>query len=109
MKTKEEVKKSRSQGVGESGGSRQPRREAPAAVWNASAGFSTPRLLDLWSSESREQSENVYENKGQVQNVAEQGSADLYLSGHARWVICYDERNSSVPATRHRKRAASRR
>jgi hypothetical protein len=64
MKTKEEVKKWRSQGAEESGGRRHPRHEAPAAVWNASAGFSTPRLLDVWISESREQSENVYENKG---------------------------------------------
>ncbi len=32
-------------------------------------GFSTPQLLDSWTAVSREQSENVYENKGTAKNI----------------------------------------
>ena len=37
--------------------------------------------LPCSTAESREQSQNVYENKGQVQNVAEPGSAGCRFCG----------------------------
>jgi len=47
------------------------------------------QVLAVSTAKSREQSQNVYENKGQVQNVAESGSADRRFCGlrlfHGRW------------------------
>jgi len=68
MKTKDKVKQSRSQGVEEfrNGRPRNARdRPGRAAAWKSAGGSSTSRL-----GTSPEQSENVYENKGQVQKVA---------------------------------------
>ena len=66
MKTKEEVRKSRGQGVEESRRASQEPTDAPTAVGVVAVRFSTPRLLDSSTPLSVEQSENVYENKGSV-------------------------------------------
>jgi len=63
MKTKEEVKKSRSREVEESSSAKLGPAPSPPAVGDVGAGSSTP--------ESAEQSENVYENKGGGQEVDE--------------------------------------
>jgi hypothetical protein len=69
---------SRSRGVkgSRSGRPRADRdRRARAAVRKVAEGSPTSRLLNFSTVKSREQSENVYENKGQVQEVAESYSA----------------------------------
>ena len=67
MKTKDKVKKSRSRRVKEST-SREPRADrSPETV--ARKMVLAPRLFDFSTPEFREQSENVYENKGQGQKV----------------------------------------
>ncbi len=64
-----------------------PDQASVARTWSAdqkaAVDSSSCGLLDFSIAKSREQSENVYENKRQVQNVAEQGSADLYLKSAA--------------------------
>jgi hypothetical protein len=78
MKTKDECKKVeelRSRGIEELNG--KIREIVPAALPGAAVGFSTPQPLDSWTAKLREQSENVYENKGQGQEsreVKESGS-----------------------------------
>jgi hypothetical protein len=65
MKTKDEaekVEKLRSRAVEESSG--KGRHTVPVTLRETLVGFSTPQLLDSWTAESTEQSENVYENKG---------------------------------------------
>ena len=65
MKTKDEaekVEKLRSRGVEEWSG--KSRHTVPVTLREAPVGFSTPQPLDSWTAELREQSENVYENKG---------------------------------------------
>jgi hypothetical protein len=68
MKKKDKVKKSRSQGVEES---RSTRPETslcpcdPTAARQAAGHSSTSRLLNYSTMEFSEQSEDVYENKGQ--------------------------------------------
>jgi hypothetical protein len=63
MKIKEEVKMSISHDP-------SGRSQEPAQTLNrGSEGCSCPRILDSSTSESAEQSENVYENKGQGQKV----------------------------------------
>jgi hypothetical protein len=65
MKTKDGVKKVeklRSRGAVESSG--KSRHIVPVRLREAAVSFSTPQLLDSWTAVSREQSENVYENKG---------------------------------------------
>jgi hypothetical protein len=66
MKTKDEAKKvetSRSGGDEELNG--KSRDIVPVALLETAVGFSTPQRLDSWTAELGEQSENVYENKGQ--------------------------------------------
>ncbi len=69
MKTKEDVKKARGQEIDELRGVKQEPTETPNRSRDAATRFSTPRPLDSSTPLSVEQSENVYENKGQVQNV----------------------------------------
>ena len=64
MKIKEEVKKSRSRGV-------QSQVTTSALGPRGGRWQMTSRLFHFSTAKSREQSENVYENKGQVQKVAE--------------------------------------
>jgi hypothetical protein len=69
MKTKDEaekVEKLRSRGVEEWSG--KSRHTVPVTLREAPVGFSTPQPLDSWTAELREQSENVYENKGLGEN-----------------------------------------
>jgi len=78
MKTKDKVKMSKSQGVKElrSGRPRPDRESPPRAAGRKSAADSWPSaLLNRSTAKSGEQSEHVYENKGQVQKVAESYSA----------------------------------
>ena len=73
MKTKDEaekVEKLRSRGVEELRGKDQP--TVPVTLREAPVGFSTPQLLDSWTTELREQSENVYENKGSAGKTVEE-------------------------------------
>jgi len=68
MKTKDEgmkVEKPSSQGVDELDGRRQETTQRPSHGPRNAGGFPTPQLLDSWTAVSGEQSENVYENKGQ--------------------------------------------
>jgi hypothetical protein len=62
MKTKNKVKKSPSRTVPDQTPTARPR----AAGQKATADSSTSRLLNLSIAKSGEQTENVYENKGQV-------------------------------------------
>jgi hypothetical protein len=71
MKTKDKYKKSLSRAVPDQTSAARPR----AAGRKAAADFSTSALLDLSIANWGEQSENVYESKGQVQDVAESCSA----------------------------------
>ncbi len=78
MKTNDNVKMSRSQGVEElrSGRPRPDRESPPRAAGRKSAADSSPSgLLNKSTANSGEQSQDVYENKGQVQKVAESYSA----------------------------------
>ena len=63
-----------------------------AASRKASADSSTSGLLNFSTAKSREQSENVYENKGQVQKVAEpwtlRPNADRTSSVAQAWRVC---------------------
>jgi hypothetical protein len=67
MKIKDKYKKSLSRTLPDQTPTTHPR----AAVRKAAHGPSPSRLIKLLAAKSREQSENVYENKGQVQNVAD--------------------------------------
>ena len=71
MKTNDKYKKLLSRTVPDQTPTAHPR----AGGRKAAADSSTSRPLNLSITESREQSENVYENKGQVQKVAESYSA----------------------------------
>jgi hypothetical protein len=65
MKTKDKYKKSLSRTVPD----QTPNAHLQAAGGKAAAGVSSSRRLNLSSVKSWEQSQNVYENKEQVQNV----------------------------------------
>jgi len=79
MKTKDKYKMSLRRIMPDQAPATRPRfADRKEAVDSSSSG-----PLNFSIAESGEQSENVYENKGQVQNVAEQGSADLYLRSAA--------------------------
>jgi hypothetical protein len=58
------VKNSRSQSIEEWVTRAEGDSPARAARWNEVEGSPTPRLLNLSTAKSGEQSENVYENKG---------------------------------------------
>jgi hypothetical protein len=78
MKTKgeaEKVEKLRSREVEEFSAEGKRRHKVPVTGGETLVGFSTPQLLDSWTAELREQSENVYENKGQGQFVSETGGS----------------------------------
>ncbi len=83
MKTNDKYKKSLSPRVPDQTPTARPRAAGRKSV----ADSSTPRLLNLATAKSGEQSENVYENKEQVQKVAEswiaRPNADRRSSG--RW------------------------
>jgi hypothetical protein len=66
MKTNDKVKKSRIPAV-----EFPTRFQTPAAAWDAQLGLSTAQVLDSSTSESTEQSENVYENKGSPRETPE--------------------------------------
>jgi hypothetical protein len=78
MKTKDKYKKSLSRAVPDQTLTARPR----AAGRKAAADSSTSGLLHLSITKSREQSENVYENKGQVQKVAEPCGARPNAAAH---------------------------
>jgi hypothetical protein len=61
MKTKDNDKTSLSPGVSDL----TPTHRPLTAGRNLASGFSTSRFFNLSAARSREQSENVYENKGQ--------------------------------------------
>jgi hypothetical protein len=71
MKTKDKYKTSLSRTVPD----QTPTARLRAAGRTAAADSSTSGVLDSSTAKSGDQSENVYENKGQVQKVAESCSA----------------------------------
>ena len=73
MKTKGKYKKSLSRTVPD----QTPAARPQATGQKAAVSSWTSGLLRLSPTKSREQSENVYENKGQVQNIAESKSVEL--------------------------------
>jgi hypothetical protein len=62
MKTKDKYKKSLSRTVPD----QTPTACSRAAGRKSAADFSTPQLLNLSITKSREQTQNVYENKGRL-------------------------------------------
>ena len=74
----EGVEQLRSRGVQELNGKR--RDVVPVALVETAVGFSTPQLLDSWTAVSTEQSENVYENKGQFVRYILHGPPSVWRS-----------------------------
>jgi hypothetical protein len=68
MKTKKEVKKSRS-------ATPKGDRILGAAPWEAAGLCSTSRLRNFWTPEFNERTGNVYENKGRGQKVMQSGAS----------------------------------
>ena len=106
MKTKDSVNKSRSRRVKEPRSGKSGDGVICRASGATAVGSSTFRLLDLSSQKSAEQSENVYENKAQVQKATALRDLKGEPRGH-RWTI-YPKR-ARLPANRSvpRKKRAS--